>query len=290
MQGRFRKERFDDNTSIAAFREQCERGAARLAKLPPGIQVRPDTIEGIYAEWLIPEGSHPSKVVLYVHGGGYVSGSCNDHRAIVSKFAATIGVACLLFEYRLAPEHPFPAALEDSVHVYNHLLATGFDPGNILIAGESAGGGLALAILLVLREQKIPMPAAVVSISPWTDLSCSGESYKTKNRYSLAPLDSWTVFSKHYVGNGNPENPLISPLFGNLAGLPPILVNAGADDELYDDGEQFALKASSSGVDVTFKKGERQVHCYPLLAPMFPEATKAMQEITGFIRKNLSIT
>jgi acetyl esterase/lipase len=289
MQGKIRKEAFDFNTSIAGFRELCEKGATRFGKVPQGITVKAQRIEGINAEWLIPQGSNPTRVILYVHGGGYVSGSCNDHRTIVAKFAKNVGVTCLTYEYRLAPEHPFPAGLDDSVKIYLWLLASGFKPENILIAGESAGGGLCLAILLALKDRNIAQPVAAVSISPWTDLTCSSDSYRTKNKVSLAPLNSWTVFSKYYCGENKATNPLISPLFGDLKGLPPVLLNSGADDELYQDGEEFFLKARSSGVDITFKAGIGMVHCYPLLAPMFPEATEAMDEIVDFVKKHLSI-
>ena len=288
MQGKMRKEVFDFNTSIAGFRDQCEKGASRFGKIPEGITVRARQIEGINAEWLIPQGSDPTKVILYVHGGGYVSGSCNDHRGIVAKFAKNTGITNLLFEYRLAPEHPFPAALDDSVKVYQWLLASGFKPKDILIAGESAGGGLCLATLLALKERNIAQPVAAVAISPWTDLTCSSDSYRTKNKVSLAPLNSWTVFSKYYIGENKATNPLISPLFGDLKGLPPILLNSGKDDELYQDGEEFFLKAKAAGVDITFRAGIGMVHCYPLLAPMFQEATQAMDEIIDFAKTHLA--
>lgn len=289
LQGRKRKEVFDMNSSIEAFRDLCEKGAERYAKIPQGIAIKPQTIEGIRGEWLIPENSNPEKLILYVHGGGYVAGSCSDHRGFVSKFAKNTGVSNLVYEYRLAPEHPFPAAPDDSLKIYRWLLAEGYKPENILVAGESAGGGLCLALLLAIKEAQMTMPAAAVAISPWTDLSCSGESYRTKNKWSLAPLNSWTVFSAHYRGNASAENPLVSPLFGDLKGLPPLFINAGTDDELFDDGRAFAEKAQKAGVDATFRAGTGQVHCYPLLAPMFPEATEAMNEIVGFIRKQLKL-
>lgn len=288
LQGKFKKETFHDASVIPGFREQCEKGAARLARLPEGVAVRPETIEGMKAEWLIPEGAPENKVILYVHGGGYVSGSCNDHRAIISKFARNTGFTCLMYEYRLAPEFPFPAAVDDSVKAYQWLLSRKYLPGNILIAGESAGGGLCLALLLALKERNISLPVAAVAMSPWTDLTCSGESYTTKNKRSLAPLNSWFVFGKSYYGNTPPDHPLVSPLFGDPAGLPPMLINAGEDDELFDDGRRFAEKARQAGCDVTFHAGKGQVHCYPLLAPFFPEATEAMDEISGFIQQHLS--
>jgi acetyl esterase/lipase len=388
LAGKKKKETFDDNTSIAAFREQCERGAARFAKIPEGVVVVPEIIPGgdyispsaddkigvnlteilteeggfstgigkllvggqevstesaglpaggqimpadaqdfsvgiginsdggeelsdgggglptagrkygalplnaysrpgIKAEWLVPSGVNPEKLILYVHGGGYVSGSCSDHRGFVSKFAKTTGYTCLVYEYRLAPEHPFPAAINDSVVVYFALLKKGYRPENILIAGESAGGGLTLALLLALKNMEAPLPVAAVAISPWADLTCSGPSYQTKNKVSLAPLNSWHVFSKHYRGASAPNHPLISPVFGDLQGLPPIFINAGTDDELYDDSELFVKKARQAGVDVTFRAGAGMFHCYPLMAPMFREATEAMNEIAVFIKKYL---
>lgn len=287
--GKFRKEVYTMETSIEAFRLLCEKGAERYAKIPDDVVIKPFDINYIKAEWLIPNGAQAEKVILYVHGGGYVSGSCNDHRGFVSKFARQAGVKTLVYEYRLAPEHPYPAAVDDSVEVYSWLIASGYSPDNILIAGESAGGGLSLALLLAIRDKQLPRPVACVAISPWTDLSCTGESYKTKNRYSLAPLNSWTVFSKHYCGNYPPDFPGISPLFADLHGLPPLFINSGEDDELHDDGERFAEKARASGVDVTFVSGRNMVHCYPLLAPMFPEATEAMAQIIDFVNKQLKL-
>ena len=290
LQGKFKKETFDMNTSIEGFRQRCEDGAKRYAKTPENIKIKEDVIEGIKSEWLIPDGADPEKVILYIHGGGYVSGSCSDHRGFVSKFARFTGVTNLIFEYRLAPEHPFPAALDDSVKIYQRMLATGYKPENILLAGESAGGGLTLATLLALKEQQIQMPVAAVAISPWTDLTCSSDSYRTKNKRSPAPLNSWFVFSSHYAANHPKNHQLISPLFGDLKGLPPLFINSGEDDELFEDGEKFSKKAKDAGVDVTFRNGKGMVHCYPLLAPMFPEATGAMNEIVDFVKKNLRIT
>jgi epsilon-lactone hydrolase len=289
FQGKLKKERYDMNTSIAGFRDQCEKGASRYSKVPQGIRIEAGEVEGMRFEWLIPEGSDRRKVILYVHGGGYVSGSCNDHRGFVAKFARSAGITNLVYEYRLAPEHPFPAALEDSVRIYRWLLDSGFSAHDILVAGESAGGGLCLALLLALKDRGIPLPVAALAISPWTDLTCSSDSYRTKNRVSLAPMDSWTVFSRHYTGDHPAGDPLVSPLFGDLHGLPPLFINSGTADELYEDGEKFAEKAKSAGVDVVFRSGEGMVHCYPLLAPMFREATEAMNEIVTFVRKFLNV-
>ena len=288
LQGKLRKPVFDVNTSIQKFRQQCEKSAARMSKIPDDVKIREEVIDGIKSEWIIPAGSHPQKVILYVHGGGYVSGSCSDHRGFVSTFARDCGFTCLVYEYRLAPENPFPAAMDDSLKVYEWLLSKGYLPCNILFTGESAGGGLCLALLLALKQSHIPLPAAAVAISPWTDLTCSSESYITKNKVSVAPKNSWTVFSRYYSGDHRADDPLISPLFGELRGLPPVFINSGTDDELFEDGEKFYLKALEADVNIRFRAGISQVHCYPFFSSIFKEATDAMNEIMDFIRQHLN--
>ncbi len=284
FRGKLRKETFNLHTSINEFRETCEKGAVKFAKIPAGIRVQEEIIEDLNAEWLIPENADPEKLIFYIHGGGYVSGSCNDHRNVVSNLAKNSNTTCLQYEYRLAPEYPFPYALNDSIEVYKAVLLKDYKPQNIIIVGESAGGGLTLALLLALKQNQIPLPKAAVAISPWTDLSCKSNSYQTKNKVSVAPKDSWTIFSHHYVGDNNVKNPLISPLYGNLEGLPPIYINSAVDDELFEDGEKFYIKAKKAGIDITFKAGKGMIHCYPLLSPMFKEAKEAMQEILNFIK------
>jgi epsilon-lactone hydrolase len=290
FEGKFRKRPFGrDIESVLAFREKCEKGAERFARIPEGITIKREVINMVLSEWIIPADAAGNKLIFYVHGGGYVSGSCNDHRAVVSKMAERTGITNLLYEYGLAPENPFPAALNDSLNVYRAVLDKGYKPEDIIMMGESAGGGLCLAILLALKDKNIPLPKAAVAITPWTDLSCSGDSYRTKNKVSVAPLNCWQVFSHYYVAKNEVRNPYISPLFGNLKGLPPIYINAGEADELFDDGKRFFEKAKSEGVDITFKGGKGMIHCYPLLAPMFREATEAMNEIVAFILSHANI-
>ena len=283
---RLREETIDwtTNASILRFRQENEKGSSRFGKMPADIEVSPVTIEGLSAEWIWPSSATKDKVIFYTHGGGYVSGSCSDHRSVVAKFVKGSQVGALLFEYRLAPEHPFPAALDDSVATYRWLLGQGISPSNIVIVGESAGGGLGLATLIALRDKGISLPAAAVALSPWTDLKCTGESYRTNAKACLSPEGTWTAFSKHYVGDSDPCLPWISPLYGDLDGLPPILIHVGGDEILRDDSLRFAEKAKTAGVDVTLKVGEGMFHCYPVMAPLFPEATQAMDEICAFIR------
>ena len=286
---RLTKETIDWNNkeSILQFRKECEDGAKRFGKIPAGIDVIPMTIDGLPAEWILPSNATKDKVIFFVHGGGYVSGSCADHRIHVSKFVKGTNIGALLFEYRLAPEHSYPAALDDAVTAYRWLLAHGVSSSSIVFSGDSAGGGLCLALLLALKDHGIPLPAAAVALSPWTDLKCSGESYQRNANKCLSPEGTWTAFSKHYVGDHDPGMPWISPLYGNLHGLPPVLIYVGSDEILRDDSVRFAEKAKAAGVDVTLREGKGLFHCYPVCAPLFPEATHAMEEICTFIRMHV---
>ena len=289
FKGRLKKDVLNhDIDSVLAFRAECEKGAARFGKLPQGVVIRQELINMVISEWIVPENAPENKLIFYVHGGGYVSGSCNDHRILVAKIALRARIKVLLYEYGLAPENPFPAALNDSVNVYRSVLERGYNPDNIIVMGESAGGGLGLALLLALKDKHIPLPKAAVAVQPWTDLSCSGDSYQTKNKVSLAPLNCWNVFSHYYVAKNDVRNPYISPLFGNLEGLPPVYINVGDHDELYDDSIQFYSKAKQAGVDATLYVGKGMIHCFPLLAPLFKEATEAMNNMILYIRTKLS--
>jgi epsilon-lactone hydrolase len=279
---------WDENTSIAAFRELAESSNRKMEnKLPAGLQVIPFDLSGMHAEHLIPAGVSQEKVILYTMGGGYVSGSCNDHRTLVAKVAQTSGFAVLMFDHRLAPEHPYPAALDDTLTAYRWLLEQGTQPANILIMGESAGGGLCLATLLALRDQRMPLPVAAVALSPWTDLKLTGDSYRTKRNVCISPPGMSQLCSKYYIGDHDPTEPWISPLYGDLHGLPPVYINVGEYETMLDDSTRFAEKAREAGVNVTLVVGPKMIHCYPLMAPMFPEATQALNDVCAFIKKHL---
>ena len=285
---RLRPETWDEHTSISAFRELAEAGNRRMEnQLPTGLEVAPFDLGGMMAEWLIPAGASRDKVILYTIGGGYVSGTCNDHRTLVAKVAQTSGITVLMFNHRLAPEHPYPAALDDTLTAYRWLLEKGTAPEHILIMGESAGGGLCLATLLAVRDLGLPLPVAGVALSPWTDLKLTGDSYRTKANVCISPPGMSVVCSKYYVGDHDPAEPWISPLYGDLHGLPPLFINVGEYETLLDDSTRFAAKAQASGVDITLVIGKKMIHCYPLLAGLFPEATQALDEICSFIKKCL---
>jgi acetyl esterase/lipase len=290
---------WNETTSVAAFRDYCESSAAR-AKLLPGIEAFPVHIpglpDGLSAEWLRPAALANTPelnkaVIFHCHGGGYISGSCADHRALVSKMVVHTGLRLLLFEYRLAPEHPFPAALEDTLTAYRWLLTQIRPNTRIIISGNSAGGGLCLATLLALTdlvsqgETGLKMPVAGVSISPNTDMKFTGKPNRARG--SVEPVGMERYCSKYYAGSQDPAHPYISPLFGDLSGLPPLLITVGDQEGSLDDSVRFAEKARSAGVEVTLIVGQGQVHCYPLLPDFIPESKQAMTEIDAFIQKQL---
>lgn len=300
LQGQLKRETWDWNTSIPEFRARCEKLNSKIGRLPEHIGVLPLTVAGRPSEWLVPvDGSRSTAglppvapepgtpVILYALGGGYVSGSRNDHRVLVARITAGTGIPILMVEHRLAPEDPYPAALEDLVGAYVWLLDKGFDPARIMIVGESAGGGLCLATLLALRDKGYPLPVAAVALSPSTDLALTGESHRTRARVCLSPPGMAEVCAKYYVGDNDPTLPWISPLYGDLHGLPPLLIMVGEDETLLDDSTRFARKAMEAGVNVTLRVEKGMIHCYPLMAPLFPEATKGMTEMCTFIKKHL---
>jgi acetyl esterase/lipase len=279
-----RRKAWSMNTSIPAFREECIRANARLARtMPEGVAVEPVAVCGRRAEWLVPDNARSDSAILYAIGGGFVSGCCDDHRVMVAKLARKSGVRVLLFEHRLAPEHPYPAPLEDMLSAYSWLLDQGYQPGHLVFVGESAGGNLCLAMLLALRDRGIPLPAAVVALSPMTDLTPYGLASRTKKWQDLAAPGMDQVCVKHYIGEKDPSKPWISPLYGDLHGLPPLLIFVGDYETLADEAIHYTEKARAAGVDVTLRVGKGQIHCYPLLAPMFSEATEGMKEMCAFI-------
>jgi acetyl esterase/lipase len=271
----------------------CEDGARKSGNLPDGIEASPVTIDGLAAglnaEWVRPIGVRMDTAIFYTHGGGYISGTCSDHRNFVAKISKLCDMPVLQFDHRLAPEHLYPAALEDALTAYRWLLKTGISPSRIVMMGESAGGGLCLATLLAVRDQGLPLPTAAVAMSPWTDLLVTGESHRTKADVCLSPYNMAAVCCKHYAGDHDRTDPYMSPLYGDPHGLPPLFISVGDDETLRDDSVRFADKAIASGVDTTLRVGEGMVHCYPLMAPMFPEATQALDEICDFIKQHAQL-
>jgi epsilon-lactone hydrolase len=236
------------------------------------------------AEWLTPPGVRGNAVLLYLHGGGYVIGSPRSHRHLAAALARASGARALLLDYRLAPEHPFPAALDDAVAAYGWLLAQGVDARHLVVAGDSAGGGLTVATLLALRDQGLPLPAAGVCISPWVDLTCSGASYTSKAAVDpIVTSDGVAMMAKAYVGAGDPKAPLVSPLFADLRGLPPLLVHVGSDEVLLDDALGLAERARRAGIDVNVEEWPAMIHVWHWFQPMLEEAERAIADIGAFV-------
>lgn len=272
--------------SIADWRRQELQERARDS-CPNGVRVQPDRVAGLHCEWLASASGPSDRVVLYLHGGGYVLGGCATHRNIAARIALCSDSRVVVPEYRLAPENPFPAAVHDASAAYDSLLGAGIPPSAIVLAGDSAGGGLATALLLTLRDGGRPLPALAVLISPWTDLTLSGESHGT--RVDLDPIDRVIALRRMvhcYVGAGDPATPLASPLFGDLHGLPPLLIQVGDHEVLLDDSVRLAQNARVALVDVDLEIWPEMWHGWHLSSPALPEANEAISRIGEYIRSH----
>jgi acetyl esterase/lipase len=274
--------------SLKKIRSPFEaRGAfERLAPaLPTGARRQPGAMGGVQGEWITSSGA-PIGTMLYLHGGGYFACSPATHRAITGGFA-NLGFAVFAAEYRLAPEHPFPAALEDALAAYKALLAEGA-PQNLLLAGDSAGGGLVLATLLAAKAAGIPMPASALLFSPWTDLAATGKSLKSNlKRDPMLRGDRILEAASVYLNGADPKNPLISPLYGDLAGLPPLFIQVGESEVLRDDSIRLAERARAANVPVQLKIWHNVPHVWQLFQGFLPEARLALAEASAFGRLNL---
>lgn len=253
--------------------------------VPDDVTVQEITAGGVTCEWITTAESESDRVIFYVHGGGYVIGSIKGYREFGGRLSRAARARVLNVEYRLAPEHPHPAAVDDSMSAYRWVLDQGVDPAKIIIAGDSAGGGLTVATLLALREAGLPLPACAVCLSPWVDLTQSGESMKT--RAELDPLVSESMLGQmadHYLPGGNATGtPLASPLFADLSGLPPVLIQVGTSEVLYDDSTRLADRLIDAGGKATLEPWEEMVHIFQLFAPMLPEGQQAIERIGEFI-------
>lgn len=241
---------------------------------------------GVPAEWISVPGAGKEQVVLYLHGGGYISGSIASHRELLTRLARETGRYVLAIDYRLAPENPFPAALEDSVKAYRWLVSDQqINPTNIAIAGDSAGGGLTLATLLKLKADGILLPQAAVCLSPWTDLAMTGDSITTKAADDpFIAAQGAVKIAPFYINGDDPQNPLISPLYGDLVGLPPLLIHVGSRECLLDDSIRFAEKANEAGVPVTLAVWEGMIHVFHLFAALAPEGREGIRKIADFLK------
>jgi len=260
----------------------------RLMGAPSGAVPQVVKAGGVSAGWLAPPGVRHDRAILYLHGGGYCIGSINTHRGLCHGIAGAAGVRVLALDYRLAPEHPFPAALDDAVAAFQWLAGEVGGPERVALAGDSAGGGLAVATAVALSERNLGKPAAIAALSPWVDLEALGPSMTAKAAVdpmvSRGPLLEMTVA---YLAGRDPRTPSAAPLHADLAGLPPMLIQVGTAETLLDDSTRLAARAAAHDVDVTLRVWRDMIHVWHLFAPMLSEARDAIDEAGRFLRARL---
>jgi acetyl esterase/lipase len=271
--------------SLEEERANLDEGGARFL-VPDDVTQEVVDAGGVPAEFLVAPGAADDRVVLYLHGGGYVIGSIKSHRYLMQNISRHSGAKTLGLDYRLAPENPFPAAVEDATKAYQWLLAQGYKAKNIAIAGDSAGGGLTLATLVNLRDKGIELPAAGVLISPWADLTGDAEAVKT--RADIDPMvkpEGLYSLGEKYLNGVDAKTPLASPVFADMAGLPPLCIHVGGREILYDDSITIADKARAAGVEVELLDEPELFHVWHAFAPMLEEAQDAVEKIGAFLQK-----
>ena len=252
---------------------------------PPGTAVRAARVGDVPGEWLEPAGARAT--LLYLHGGAFVLGSPASHRVLAGAFCRS-GFRVFLPDYRLAPEHPFPAALDDAAAVYRGLVEEGVDPRSLVVAGESAGGGLALSLLVRLRDSGGPLPPAAALFSPWTDLAISGDSIEANNgSEGMFFNDNLRPIAELYLAGADPRTPLASPLYADLHGFPPLLVHVGERELLLDDAVRLVERAGQAGVDVALKRWSVVPHGWQLLQRVVPEAAQSVAEAADFLHSHI---
>jgi epsilon-lactone hydrolase len=243
---------------------------------------------GAAGEWTDADGCATDAAIVYLHGGGYTMGNLDSHRNLVANLSRTAGIRALSVDYGLAPEHPFPRAVEDAVAAVEYVHAQGIAPERVIVAGDSAGGGLTAATLIALRDRGIALPAAGVLISPWLDLTQSGA---TMDSHAAAdPMVSPDLLGKcsaAYLNGQDAKAPLASPLFADLSGLPPLLIHVGTAEVLLDDARRFQAAAQSAGVDSTLEEWDEMIHVWHTFSGMLPEAGQANDRIGAFIKEHL---
>ncbi|MGO8712427.1 MAG: alpha/beta hydrolase [Rhizomicrobium sp.] len=269
---------------IEELRRQYSYLSDRFGTVPQDAMFEPSQVGPVKGEWVRIGETTSHRLILYFHGGGYVSGSPETHRPLVARLCQAAQAVAFSPSYRLAPEFPFPAGLRDGIDVYRYLLQRSIAPSSIVLAGDAAGGGLAFALLLAIRNAGLPMPAACVAMSPWADLSLSGWSMLQNARNDAAL--SWELLfisARHYLKKSNPTDPYVSPVFGDFHGFPPIMVHAGSLEILRDDASRIGERAAEAGVPVSVEIYDGMQHVFQA-SPYVPEARVSLNRIAQFIR------
>jgi epsilon-lactone hydrolase len=275
-------------TNLAERRKRLDALGMQYA-LPADVRVEPVDANGVPAEWTATPGADPAHVILFLHGGGYISGSLNSHRHMIAQAGREAGARTLALGYRLAPEHPFPAALQDALAGFRYLLTRGVAAENIAMAGESAGGGLAVAALVSLRDAGEPLPACVWCSSPWVDLEQSGASMSEKAAVDpLIQKGYLDELAAAYLNGADPRTPLASPLHADLHGLPPMLIQVGSAETLLDDAIRLARLAGAVGVKVSLEVWPDMIHAWALFYQQLAAGRRALRSVGAFVRSNLA--
>jgi acetyl esterase/lipase len=282
--GLLRSRPMPKNPEIGEARARFEKMAEFLGGAPDAKCEKVDA-GGVPAEWVAAPGFDPDRAVLYLHGGGYAIGSINTHRRLAYDISAACGARMLVIDYRLAPERPFPAALEDATKAWNWLISQGFDMRRLAIAGDSAGGGLTMATLVNLRDQMHGLPACAVVISPWVDLEGVGTSITARAAQDpMVQKDGLQWMADMYLKGKDARSPLAAPLHADLKGLPPVLVQVGTAETLLDDATRLAEKLHAAGGEVKLAIWPNMLHVFPLFAPILSEGREGCVEIGTYIR------
>lgn len=290
------------NAAVAALRQQMQAAAAApppdlattragfetaYSSMPvaDGVSFAPVDAGGVPAEWVTPAEVEGNRAIIYLHGGGYVVGNLNTHRHVVSRLAAEAKARLLNVDYRLAPENPYPAALDDAMAAWQWHLANGGEAAHTAISGDSAGGGLTIALCMKLRDEGMEQPACAAPISPWTDLTFSGDSMteRADRDPMLAGADSLHGMVMSYAQSVDATEPYISPVFGTFDNLPPMMIQVGTEEVLYDDSTRVVKGIENANGSVEFRPWQDMMHVWHLLASVAPEAEEGIAEMAGYI-------
>lgn len=277
-----------ENLGWQEQRARFDQLADLMPKTADKYEVEPAQIGGVKGEWVRGAGARKDAALLYLHGGGYLIGSPKSHRHMMGALAVDSGLPIFVADYRLAPENPFPAAVDDALAAYKGLIDAGMQASRLAIAGDSAGGGLTLATLLAARDKRLAMPACAVAISPWCDLSQSSEAYRTRaKRDPIVSKDGLNAMASTYLNGADARTPLASPVFGDLNGLPPLLVQVGSEEVLHDDSMTLKARAEAAGVEISLESWGGMIHVWHIFHPILSEGRDAIARIGRYLKAHL---